>query len=163
MTIRRIKKHQNLKKRTSGGVMKKIMTSILCLFLFSCKQEKIDFIPSETIDNVFFLKNLPNNDSILKLEIKNFIHNSRINKKDIYFYKYTYNTRFFLNHKEDSSCMLDDFLEDELASYIITKCEADTTKSVGIYIFYGLEGAEKNIFKAERDTIIIFEYRNKRE
>jgi len=71
--------------------------------------------------------------------------------------------RFFLNHKEDSSCMLDDFLEDELASYIITKCEADTTKSVGIYIFYGLEGAEKNIFKAERDTIIIFEYKNKRE
>ena len=31
------------------------------------------------------------------------------------------------------------------------------------YIFYGLEGAEKNIFKAERDTIIIFEYKNKRE
>ena len=84
--IRRIQKHQNLKKRTSGGVMKKIIPSILCLFLFSCKQEKIDFIPSETIENVFFLKNLPNNDSILKLEIKNFIHNSRINKKDIYFY-----------------------------------------------------------------------------
>ena len=81
--IRRIQKHQNLKKRTSGGVMKKIMTSILCLFLFSCKQEKIDFIPSETIDNVFFLKNLPNNDSILKLEIKNFIHINVFSNKAI--------------------------------------------------------------------------------
>ena len=55
--------------------------------------------------------------------------------------------------------MLDDFLEDELASYIITKCKADTTKLIGNYIFYGLKGAEKNIFKAEIDTII-FECRN---
>jgi hypothetical protein len=55
--------------------------------------------------------------------------------------------------------MLDDFLEDELASYIITKCKADTTKLIGNYLFYGLKGAEKNIFKAEIDTII-FECRN---
>ena len=139
--------------------MKKIIISVLCLFLFSCEQEKLEFIPSKTINNVFFLKNLPKNDSILKREIKDFIHNSKANKKDIYFYKYTYNTRVFLNHKEDSSCMLDDFLEDELASYIITKCKADTTKLIGNYLFYGLKGAEKNIFKAEIDTII-FECRN---
>ena len=92
--------------------MKKIITSILCLFLFSCEQEKLEFIPSKTINNVFFL-----------------------------------------NHKEDSSCMLDDFLEDELASYIITKCKADTTKLIGIYLFYGSKGAERNIFKPEVDTI----------
>ena len=139
--------------------MKKIIISVLCLFLFSCSQEKLEFIPSKTINNVFFLKNLPKNDSILKREIKDFIYNSKANKKDIYFYKYTYNTRFFLNHKEDSSCMLDDFLEDELASYIITKCKADTTKLIGNYLFYGLKGAEKNIFKVEIDTII-FECRN---
>ena len=51
--------------------------------------------------------------------------------------------------------MLDDFLEDELASYIITKCKADTTKLIGIYLFYGLKGAERNIFKPEVDTIKI--------
>ena len=49
--------------------------------------------------------------------------------------------------------MLDDFLEDELASYIITKCKADTTKLIGIYLFYGSKGAERNIFKPEVDTI----------
>ena len=134
--------------------MKFYLVFLIGFFSFSCKKKEIEFIPSKVIDNVYFVENLPVNDSVLKGKIEGFINNNRKNKGGIYFYRYTSNTRYFLNHKEESTNMLDDYPEDELASFIITRCETDTTKLVGNFIFYGLRGAEKNIFKAKRDTII---------
>ena len=124
--------------------MKFYLVFLIGFFSFSCKKKEIEFIPSKVIDNVY----------VLKGKIEGFINNNRKNKGGIYFYRYTLNTRYFLNHKEESTNMLDDYPEDELASFIITRCETDTTKLVGNFIFYGLRGAEKNIFKAKRDTII---------
>ena len=49
--------------------------------------------------------------------------------------------------ERESTNMLDDYPEDELASFIITRCETDTTKLVGNFIFYGLRGAEKIFLK----------------
>ena len=121
--------------------MKFYLVFLIGFFSFSCKKKEIEFIPSKVIDNVYFVENLPANDSVLKGKIEGFINNNRKNKGGIYFYRYTLNTRY-------------DYPEDELASFIITRCETDTTKLVGNFIFYGLRGAEKNIFKAKRDTII---------
>ena len=103
--------------------MKFYLVFLIGFFFFSCKKKEIEFIPSKVIDNVYFVENLPANDSVLKGKIEGFINNNRKNKGGIYFYRYTLNTRYFLNHKEESTNMLDDYPEDELASFIITRCE----------------------------------------
>ena len=57
--------------------MKLYIVFLIGFFSFSCKKKEIEFIPSKVIDNVYFVENLPANDSVLKEKIKGFINNNR--------------------------------------------------------------------------------------
>ena len=50
--------------------MKFYLVFLIGFFSFSCKKKEIEFIPSKVIDNVYFVENLPANDSVLKEKIK---------------------------------------------------------------------------------------------
>lgn len=121
--------------------MKKIFLLLCLIFVFvSCKEEKTEFIESKTM-NLFLLKNLPKENYLVKKEIKLFLLNNPQlykNKKHYYlsFYEYTSGTSCFLENKEDdggptSMHFLDNYEENSIASFIIVKCEVDTTKLVG--------------------------------
>jgi hypothetical protein len=63
--------------------MKKIII-MLCIsfFIFSCKEEKIEFIQSKVMPHIFLIKN-PIQDSLLKKEINTFlIKNPRVFKNE---------------------------------------------------------------------------------
>jgi hypothetical protein len=108
------------------------------------------------------LYNPPFKDSLLKKEIslfliKNLQKNSK--KKDFYarFYKYTWGTSYFLENEEDdggptSLHFLDNYNDDNLASFFLSKCENDTTKLVGKYHFYGLKGLYDGV--DQTDTLL---------
>lgn len=105
--------------------MKFFFLLLIIIFFFSCNR-KTEFIDSKAVGGLFLIKNPP------KLE-------GKITHID--FYKYSWNTKYFLNHKEDrggfSSEELGNYPEDDLASFIISKCKTDTTKLVGRFHFYG--------------------------
>ena len=149
-----------------------IITALL--FLFSCKEEKIEFVQSKVKPSTFLLKNLPRDDKFIKEEIKSFLsknlphQNSLIkNKKEfiiaenfyqkqIFFYRYTWDTSYFIENKEDtdggfSDNSLFDYPEDKIATFFISKCEKDSTKLVGELYFYGNAGFSS---KVEIDTLI---------
>lgn len=132
--------------------MKPIILAIIILICFSCNK-KIEFIKSKAVGDVFLIKNPPKQDSLLKKEILYFLIKNppKIGKlfTHIDFYKYSSDTKYFLNHEEDpggfSSEELSLYLDQRIAIYIVSKCKNDTTKLVG-------ELFTKNPFKA--DTII---------
>ena len=107
------------------------------LFLFSCKEEKVEFVQSRAIPALILIKNQP--------------------KKRIHFYKYTWDTSYFIENKEDtdggfSDNALYDYPEDDIAIFDVYKCRQDTTKLVGRFHFYGNAGLEGS--KREIDTLI---------
>ena len=149
-----------------------IITALL--FLFSCKEEKIEFVQSKVKPSTFLLKNLPRDDKFIKEEIKSFLsknlphQNSLIKnkkkfiiaenfyQKQIFFYRYTWDTSYFIENKEDtdggfSDNSLFDYPEDKIATFFISKCEKDSTKLVGELYFYGNAGFSS---KVEIDTLI---------
>ena len=82
--------------------MKRFLFILLSIFLFSCRENKergIEFIPSNTM-SLILIKNPSENDSILKLNIKEYLENN-FPKKNTYLYIYNDDTSYFINHKED--------------------------------------------------------------
>ena len=135
-------------------IIKKIFFLILVIFI-SCNR-KIEFIQSETIPSLILVRNSIENDSLLKDQLISFIIKNR-HKNRIQFYKYTWDTSYFLDNKEDidggfSDNALYDDPEDNIADYFVLKCEEDTTKLVGRFHFYGNAGLKGK--KREIDTLI---------
>ncbi len=82
--------------------MKRFLFILLSIFLFSCRENKergIEFISSNTM-SLILIKNPPENDSILKLNVKEYLENN-FPKKNTYLYIYNDDTSYFINHKED--------------------------------------------------------------
>ena len=148
---------------------------IALLFLLSCKEEKIEFVQSKVKPSTFLLKNLPRDDKFIKEEIKRFLSKNLPNEdsliknkkefiiaenfyqKQIFFYRYTWDTSYFIENKEDtdggfSDNALYDYPEDDIAIFDVYKCRQDTTKLVGRFHFYGNAGLEGS--KREIDTLI---------
>ena len=128
---------------------------IVLLFLLSCKEEKIEFVQSRAIPALILIKNPPKSDSLLKTQLVNFLIKNQP-KKRIHFYKYTWDTSYFIENKEDtdggfSDNSLFDYPEDKIATFFISKCEKDSTKLVGELYFYGNAGFSS---KVEIDTLI---------
>ena len=135
------------------GKSKIIITALL--FLFSCKEEKIEFVQSRAIPALILIKNPPKSDSLLKTQLVNFLIKNQP-KKRIHFYRYTWDTSYFIENKEDtdggfSDNSLFDYPEDKIATFFISKCEKDSTKLVGELYFYGNAGFSS---KREIDTLI---------
>jgi len=135
-------------------IMKKIFFLILVIFI-SCNR-KMEFIQSETIPSLILVRNSIENDSLLKNQLISFIIKNH-HKNRIQFYKYTWDTSYFLDNKEDidggfSDNALYDYPEDNIADYFVLKCEEDTTKLVGRFHFYGNAGLKGK--KREIDTLI---------
>ena len=134
--------------------MKNVLPIIILLFLtlLSCneKNNKIEFIQSSILKPHYLIKNIPNKDSLIHDEISKFIIEKEFIKQEknvqINFYKYTSNTSYFLNHREDSggfsSEELGNYPKEKIAVFIISKCEKDSTKIIGELFFYGLKGSE---------------------
>ncbi|WP_288898697.1 hypothetical protein, partial [uncultured Capnocytophaga sp.] len=103
---------------------------------------------------------IPLNDISLKKNIEIFIkqkYNHIKQEKSVDFYKYTGETDYFLDNKEDidggfSDNALYDYPEDNIADYFVLKCKEDTTKLVGRFHFYGNAGLKGK--KREIDTLI---------
>ena len=51
----------------------RVFVFFVMLFLFSCKEEKIEFVQSKVKPSTFLLKNLPKSDSLLKTQIIDFV------------------------------------------------------------------------------------------
>ena len=138
------------------GKSKIIITALL--FLLSCKEEKIEFVQSRAIPALILIKNPPKSDSLLKTQLVNFLIKNQP-KKRIHFYRYTWDTSYFIENKEDtdggfSDNSLFDYPEDKIATFFISKCEKDSTKLVGELYFYGNAGFEDSI--TEIDTLIYY-------
>ena len=151
----------------------RVLVFFVMLILLSCKEEKVEFVQSKVKPSTFLLKNLPRDDKFIKEEIKSFLsknlphQDSLINKKEfiiaenfyqkqIFFYRYTWDTSYFIENKEDtdggfSDNSLFDYPEDKIATFFISKCEKDSTKLVGELYFYGNAGFSS---KVEIDTLI---------
>jgi hypothetical protein len=106
--------------------MKKIILIIGIVLSFSCEEEKTEFVNSKVYSHLFLIKSPPND---------------KMKLPEIDFYRYSWNTKYFLDHEEDpggfSSKELGNYPEDDLASFIVSKCKNDTTKLVGRFHFYG--------------------------
>ena len=130
---------------------------IVLLFLLSCKEEKIEFVQSRAIPALILIKNPPKSDSLLKTQIIDFLQANNKDKKYFSFYRYTSNTYYFLENKEEttggfSQNALYDYPEDDIAVFEISECKKDSTKLVGELYFYGNAGFEDSI--TEIDTLI---------
>ena len=82
--------------------MKRFLFILLSIFLFSCRENKergIEFIHSNTM-SLILIKNPTENESILKLNVKEYLENN-FPKKNTYLYIYNDDTSYFINHKED--------------------------------------------------------------
>ena len=140
--------------------MKKTAIILLVLALFSCEEKKPEFILSEPTGNLILLKNYPKDNFLIKNLFKDFLLKNYLkydqNITHFSLYKYTANTKYFIKNRDDpggfSSEELSNYPEDELATFIISKCVIDTTKKVGELFFYGLKGSEDGM--RETDTLI---------
>ena len=115
----------------------RVFVFFVMLIMLSCKEEKVEFVQSRAIPALILIKNQP--------------------KKRIHFYKYTWDTSYFIENKEDtdggfSDNALYDYPEDDIAIFDVYKCRQDTTKLVGRFHFYGNAGLEGS--KREIDTLI---------
>ena len=135
------------------GKSKIIITALL--FLFSCKEEKVEFVQSRAIPALILIKNPPKSDSLLKTQIIDFVKENYY-KERIHFYRYTSNTKYFIENEEEntggfSQNALYDYPEDDIAVFEISECKKDSTKLVGELYFYGNAGFSS---KREIDTLI---------
>ena len=144
--------------------MSKIIIIVL-LFLFSCKEEKVEFVQSRAIPALILIKKPPKSESLLKTQIINFLmknsHKSDFMlkiqpKKGIHFYKYTSDTKYFIENEGDdtggfSQNSITDYIEENMAVFEISKCEKDSTKLVGELYFCGNADFSH---KTEIDTLI---------
>ena len=146
-----------LEKPLNNHKMKnRVFVFFVMLILFSCKEEKVEFVQSRAIPALILIKNPPKNDSLLKTQVIDFVKENYYRER-IHFYRYTSNTYYFLENKEEttggfSQNALYDYPEDELAFFLVSKCKKDTTKLVGRFHFYGNAGLEGS--KREIDTLI---------
>ena len=141
-----------------------IITALL--FLFSCKEEKIEFVQSNVFNKLYLIKNPPKSDSLLKSQIIDFLMKNSLKsdfmlkiqpEKGIHFYRYTSDTKYFIENEGDdtggfSQNSITDYTEENIATFFISKCEKDSTKLVGELYFYGNAGLEGS--KREIDTLI---------
>lgn len=135
--------------------MKHIALILVMIFFFSCKKKKMEFVRYKPTDNIILIKNPTNDNLLLKEKVKQFLieNHSKYDKSIITFsfFKYNSDTEYFLRNGEEYSGgfhytkTLDDYPDDEIAAFIIAKCENDTTKLVGRLLFYGIEGSSKGI------------------
>ena len=135
------------------GKSKIIITALL--FLFSCKEEKIEFVQSRAIPALILIKNPPKSDSLLKTQIIDFVKENYY-KERIHFYRYTSDTKYFIENRGDntggfSQNALYDYPEDDMGVFEISECKKDSTKLVGELYFYGNAGFSS---KREIDTLI---------
>ena len=126
----------------------------MLLFLFSCKEKKVEFIKSKTLAYIILIKNVPESDSILKSEINRYIIENLPDKEKqptLLFYEYTTNSSYFINNKPDPGgfSSYDFHSEEEIAEFSISKCKNDEMKFVGELRFHNKYG---NFYKP--DTII---------
>lgn len=138
----------------------------LIVVVFSCatKKESMEIIQSNVMSNLYLIKNPPKRDSILKKDIIRFLIKNPP-KKDanvvVSFYKYTEyddflgmrnGTSHFIDNLPDpggfSSEELENYKEDKVASFVVSKCEKDTTKFIGEFFFY------KDKYNREKDTLL---------
>ena len=145
------------------GKSKIIITALL--FLFSCKEEKVEFVQSNVFNKLYLIKNPPKGDSLLKTQIIDFLMKNSLKsdfmlkiqpEKGIHFYRYTSDTRYFIENEGDdtggfSQNSITDYTEENIATFFISKCEKDSTKLVGELYFYGNAGFSS---KREIDTLI---------
>ena len=116
----------------------------MCFFLIYCKEKKTEFIQSKVRSNLFLIKFSSQRDSLLKSDIKNFLlknfNDVYKNDYNIFLYKYTSDTKYFINHDEDpggfSSEEISMYEEDYIAGFYTSKCKKDSTKRVGVFSFY---------------------------
>ena len=128
---------------------------IVLLFLFSCKEEKIEFVQSRAIPALILIKNPPKSDSLLKTQIIDFVKENYY-KERIHFYRYTSNTKYFIENEGDdtggfSQNSITDYTEENIATFFISECKKDSTKLIGKLYFYGNAGFSS---KREIDTLI---------
>lgn len=135
-----------------------VVLIIFSLFIFSsCKERKTEFIESEVYKSLFLVKDLPENDSLLKKEIIFFlVKNPQIPQDSGFiFYRYTSSTSYFLKNEEYDGFgakVLSTHNNDKLGSFIISKCKDDSTKLVGKLFYDGLKGTGRGL--REIDTLI---------
>jgi hypothetical protein len=121
--------------------MKKLTIFLILSCCFSCTGKKTEFIQSKAIKNLFLVKNP-----------KEYLP-PRIGHLD--FYKYSSNTQSFIEQERPGRYFreyIDYYAEDELATFIVSKCKNDTLKRVGRLYFYGLKGSENG--QKEIDTLL---------
>ena len=136
------------------------------LILFSCKEEKVEFVQSNVFNGLYLIKSPPKSDSLLKTQIIDFLMKNSLKsdylsktqlKEGIDFYRYTSDTKYFIENEEEntggfSQNALYDYPEDDIAVFEISECKKDSTKLVGELYFYGNAGFEDSI--TEIDTLI---------
>ena len=132
----------------------RVFVFFVMLFLLSCKEEKIEFVQSRAIPALILIKNPLKSDSLLKTQIIDFVKENYY-KERIHFYRYTSDTKYFIENRGDntggfSQNSIIDYSDEEIASFVISKSEKDTTKLVGKLFFYNMKG--KNPYKP--DTLI---------
>ena len=135
----------------------RVFVFFVLLFLFSCKEEKIEFVQSRAIPALILIKNPPKSDSLLKTQIIDFVKENYY-KERIHFYRYTSDTKYFIENRGDntggfSQNALYDYPEDDMAVFEISECKKDSTKLVGELYFYGNAGFSS---KREIDTLIYY-------
>ena len=133
----------------------RVFVFFVMLILFSCKEEKIEFVQSRAIPALILIKNPPKSDSLLKTQIIDFVKENYY-KERIHFYRYTSDTKYFIENRGDntggfSQNALYDYPEDDMAVFEISECKKDSTKLVGELYFYGNAGFSS---KREIDTLI---------
>ena len=133
--------------------MKFYLVFFIGLISFSCKEKEIEFYQSETM-NLVLVKNIPQNDSLLKEELKKYLISQKIEYTEIY--EYSWDTEYFLTHEEDdggptSSHFLDLHQEERgIAYFYKNKCKNDSLKTIGVIRYYDKYG---DFYRP--DTIII--------
>ena len=143
----------------------RVFVFFVMLLLLSCKEEKIEFVQSRAIPALILIKNPPKSDSLLKTQIIDFLMKNSLKsdylskiqpKKGIHFYRYTSDTKYFIENEGDdtggfSQNSITDYTEENIATFFISECKKDSTKLVGKLYFYGNAGFSS---KREIDTLI---------
>lgn len=118
---------------------------VLALLLSACEEKKIEFIQSNVYPSLFLLKNVPENDSLVKKEIRLFLlkYSPGKEKYSTRFYKKNTDTQYFIDNREDPGGFSSEEIsmydnETKLATFYVTKCKKDTTKYVGELYYYGV-------------------------
>ena len=62
----------------------RVFVFFVMLFLFSCKEEKIEFVQSRAIPALILIKNPPKSDSLLKTQLVNFLIKNQPKKEYIF-------------------------------------------------------------------------------